>query len=373
MVSGVGIGGTAGQVLMIGPSRESRGGIASVVGIWEDAHVFETWGVRYLASHREGGVFAKLAVASAALGRAGVAIVSGRAKCLHVHVARRRSFWRKSLFVFLGRILRCPIVLHLHSGGFEAFYDHECGPLGRWVVRRTLSVSSVIVVLTQRWSGRVSELSGGRRVEVIPNFVVYAGPWKGSGVPGSGARYIAFLGKVGREKGVFDLLDSFALLSARFPDVRLKIAGAGDLDGVEARVHALGLDGSVDILGWVTGEDREALIRGAKAYALPSYYEGMPMGILEAMSRGVPVVATSVGAVPEMVADGVEGFVVEPGDVRALADRLERLVSGVELRRRMGEAGRRRVLKQFTTEVVGKQIDALYEGLGLRMSVGFRG
>ena len=353
------------SVLMVGPSRASRGGIATVVGLWEDAGVFQRWGVRYIASHEEGGRAHKISVAARALGRVAWSIGSGRSQCLHVHVARRRSFWRKALFVGVARLLGCPVVLHLHSGGFWDFVARECNGVGRWAVRRTVGAAARVVVLTESWRRAAEDLAGGGKIVVIPNFVPTGIGATGPRAAEAGCPYFLFLGKMGREKGVFELLEAFARVGRTYAGVRLKLGGDGDAEAVERSASALGVGDSVDLLGWVTGESKPQLIGDAVAFVLPSHYEGLPMGVLEAMEIGCPVIATPVGGVPDIVRDGVDGLLVPAGDVSALAEVMTRLLSDQGLRGRLSEAGKARVVEQFSREAVMPKIDALYRDLGL--------
>ncbi len=107
-------------------------------------------------------------------------------------------------------------------------------------------------------------------------------------------------------------------------------------------------------------------MQAARIYLLPSYNEGLPMSVLEAMAAGLPVITTPVGGIPEAVTDGVEGFLVQPGDVDALAGRLAQLLRDDALTQQMGAAARRKIEQTFSAEAILPHIDALYAGLGWR-------
>ena len=120
-------------IVMVGPSISSHGGIASVVLSWKQAGLFELWPIIYLETHIEGSKFDKLRVACSAMVKFLFLLASNRVACLHIHVARRTSFWRKSVFALAAFALRRPVLLHLHSGGFPAFqcvrFRFRCGKL----------------------------------------------------------------------------------------------------------------------------------------------------------------------------------------------------------------------------------------------------
>ena len=130
------------------------------------------------------------------------------------------------------------------------------------------------------------------------------------------------------------------------------------------RASELGLADQVNLLGWVGPDDKPTYLARATVYALPSYAEGLPMSVLEAMAAGVPVVTTPVGGIPEAVTDGVEGFLVEPGDIETLRARLTQLLEDSELAVRMGEAGRRKVKSSFSSAVIMPKLENMYIELG---------
>jgi glycosyltransferase involved in cell wall biosynthesis len=141
------------------------------------------------------------------------------------------------------------------------------------------------------------------------------------------------------------LLDAVAGL----PGVRLLVVGDGPLhDDVARRATAPGLEGRVDLAGRVA--DPGPLLAGADLFALTSAAENCPLALLEAMAAGLPVVATAVGGVPEVVRDGVDGLLVPTGDLRALRTALALLAEDEDLRRRMGASARDRILSRYTLD-----------------------
>jgi glycosyltransferase involved in cell wall biosynthesis len=134
------------------------------------------------------------------------------------------------------------------------------------------------------------------------------------------------------------LLEAFARVRARIPDARLMLLGDGPLfEQVREQARRLDLEDSTEFPGLV---DIWPRLAGSHAFALPSDYEGLPLAVLEAMAAGIPVVASSVEGITDVVRDGVTGFLTPQGDVYALTDRLIRLLSDARLRDRMGRAGR---------------------------------
>ena len=163
-------------------------------------------------------------------------------------------------------------------------------------------------------------------------------------------------------KGVRDLIFAFAELNKEFPSLRLEIAGSGPEQGNLIKiVQEAGILEAVRFLGWV--DDLRPVLRGWDVFALPSLDEALPMVILEAMAEGLPVVATRVGGIPELVDEERTGLLARPADVDGLHLALRRLVGDADLRRRFGDEGRLRAETKFTVEQMVGQIEGIYDGL----------
>jgi glycosyltransferase involved in cell wall biosynthesis len=159
-----------------------------------------------------------------------------------------------------------------------------------------------------------------------------------------------------------DVLDGFKRLRARGVDATLCLVGDGpDRAGLERRAHELGIIKDTLFLGYQ--EDVGPLYAAFDALVLPSGNEGTPVSVIEALAAGTPVVATRVGGVPDIVRDGEDGFLVEPGESEAFAERLAELARDTPLRERLGAAGRERVLPRYAVERLVDDIDRLYRAL----------
>jgi glycosyltransferase involved in cell wall biosynthesis len=176
---------------------------------------------------------------------------------------------------------------------------------------------------------------------------------------------IAYVGRFVREKGILDLLEAIALVAPDVPGLRLLMVGdtlpSDRGRGVEKEIHDLiaarGLEKVVAFLGY--REDVPALLRICDLFALPSYREGMPLTILEAMAAAKPVIASNVRGCREEVVEGVTGLLVEPGDVRGLAEAVRTLALAPERARAMGRAGRERAETAFDRRrVLAEEVDA---------------
>lgn len=166
-------------------------------------------------------------------------------------------------------------------------------------------------------------------------------------------------GRLSPEKGFSILVDAAGRVLKRVPNARFVLFGEGaERPRLESRIAQIGLSGVFRLAGFCN--DLDALIPWADVIALPSFTEGLPNIALEAAAAGVPVVATAVGGTPEVVADGVSGYLVPAGDDIALADRIARVLANPELARKLGAAGTRRMAEQFSFEAQARAYEALF-------------
>jgi glycosyltransferase involved in cell wall biosynthesis len=348
------------RLIMLGTAFDTRGGISAVVNTYRAHGLFERWPIEYIATHCDGGAWRKARAALAAVRRLAVSLAGDRNAIVHIHGASRASFWRKSVFMAIALAARCPVIFHLHGGGFATFYEQECGPARRWIVRFLLGRASRIIVLSSQWRAWVSSTMHN------PNVTCIANPMRVHPEPAAARRRntLLFLGRLERAKGVFDLVDAGAALRRTHPDLRLVLAG-DDIDGLGAYAAERGLAEAVQLTGWVGPEQKRALLDTAAVFVLPSYAEGSPISLLEAMAAGLPSVATAVGGIPDVVADGVNGMLVEPGDVGMLTGVLRKLLDDRMLRSRLGAAARETVRLRFDADHVIGELEKIYASLGL--------
>jgi glycosyltransferase involved in cell wall biosynthesis len=286
-------------------------------------------------------------------------LFTGRVALLHVHSSSGPSFWRKSLFIVPAFWLRVPVVLHWHGGGFVQFFERSAGWRQRfigWLFRRC----DRVVALSAQWHDTLTRLVPGIRAVTITNPVVMPpAPAPLTGDPPA----VLFLGLVNAHKGVYDLLQAWAVVQRQVPGARLRIGGTGELEAARRQAEALGIAGSVEWLGWIGRERKAEALSGAWALVLPSYMEGVPMALLEAMAAGVPVVSTRVGGIPLAVRDGLDGLLLPPGDPQALAQALLALLQDEPRRLQMGAQARRRMAAEFSVDVIAPQLEALWAEL----------
>jgi len=366
-------------ILMVGTDLAALGGIRSVVQGYSDGGLFERFPVTYVATHCDGSAWAKLRRALLGWSRAAYCLATLDAPLVHVHTASRASFWRKSVVCWMAQAAGRPYVLHLHGGGFTRFYHEECGPLRRRIVRSVLARAALVLAVSEEWRVSLERICPEARVEVLPNAVavpprdgrraresVSACPATSVGsADAHSSRPILFLGQLHREKGVLDLVRAFAQVARRFPDAMLLCAGNGDAGAVEAVARELGVAERVHCPGWLDAERKPRALATAAIFVLPSYTEGLPMALLEAMAWGLPVIASPVGGIPQVVQHGHNGLLVAAGDVTRLAESLTLLLSDPARAERLGQAARATIEAQFALDAALARLSGIYARFGL--------
>jgi glycosyltransferase involved in cell wall biosynthesis len=350
----------ADHILMLGPSLEVQGGISTVERSLLEHWPVSKYRVQHLGTLVDGSKWAKLVVATKAFTRFLGLLLIRRPAVIHIHFASRASFFRKSLFVLAARGFRRRIILHAHGGEFHLFYDTESGRLGRWYIRWIVNQADRLLVVSGQWQEFYHRIYK-RREPIVMHNPVHCPPLNPD--RGEGAPLLLTLGRLGCGKGTYDLLAAVPRILERHPEAEFWLAGDGEVEEVRRLLRTKPYGDHVRLVGWVTGGRKEEILTRATLFVLPSYNEGLPLAVLEAMAYGLPIVSTPVGGIPEAIVDGETGFLVEPGDVEAIARKVNLLLSDAELRDRMGMNARRRAQEQFEVGAIINQLFTIYDEL----------
>lgn len=323
------------RVLMVGNDPSVKGGISSVISqlVGHDWHA-DGISLGFIPTYIASNPVSKILFFARALCRLRKVIADSttRPDVVHIHMSYRGSFVRKYQVHKLCRKYGVPDVIHIHGSEFAKWYG-ECKPSEQAKIRTLLREAKAIIVLGQQWNDCIKAIEPDANTVVVSN-TVHIPETKAQWSSGQHFQ-ILFMGVLIQRKGVSDLLDAMAKLrrERRLGDVRLVIAGSGAQEAeLRTKAERLGLlngqdsDGDVvSFAGWADGEKKRELLGRSQALVLPSYNEGLPVAVLEAISYGMPVVATNVGDVAAAVHDDENGYLIKPGDVDALADALEKI------------------------------------------------
>ena len=274
--------------------------------------------------------------------------LDGRLAGVHVNMAERLSLFRKSAVIVTSRALGIPVVLHLHAAQLHHFYRTLPRPLQaltRWVF--SLPASCVVLGTAAR-SFVIDELRvPADRVEIVINGVPEPTEARRK-VVAHAVQRVLFVGNLSERKGVSDLLQALALPGFDTARLEVSLAGGGDMQAYQATARELGIDRFVRFEGWSDQPKVARLMARADVLVLPSYDEGLPLVILEALANGVAVVCSPVGEIPSVLTHDVNACFVRPGDVAGLAAALQRVLQQPELMDTLEHNGRTLYEQQFS-------------------------
>ena len=351
------------KVLMLGNDPSVKGGITSVISQLL-AHDWNSEGIdmKFIPTYVETNNVRKILFFAKALRRINKELKTNKPDVVHMHMSYKGSFTRKFFLHKLCKKNNIPDIIHLHGSEFKKWFD-ESDDKKKEQIQTLLKESAGFIVLGDKWNKAVKEIEPKTNTVVVSNTVHipdYTVEWKQPFT-------VLFMGVLIKRKGVADLINAIYLLNKenKLDNVRLVIAGSGAEEAeLKAMCTQLGLDNYIEFAGWTAGEKKEKLFRESQMLVLPSYNEGLPIAILEAISCGMPVVATNVGDISSAVIDGENGYLIEPGDVLAIKQAIEKIVWGPEVFNKMVTASRQLAESGFSDEKYFSCINDLYKEIG---------
>jgi len=290
-----------------------------------------------------------------------VELVRFRPDVVHVNTPYYWAFLRDGVAVWMASWAGARTALHPRGGDFPEFVDGAPGLLRRFI-DATLRRADVCIALTRPNQRLLGEIVGEQRVRYVPNFVELRdlGPVPDRAGRDGGPVNVLFVGWMLEAKGVRELLEAARAL----PEARFTLIGAEDPEFLASIGDELGaLSDRVRRIPPRPRHEMLPLYASADVFVLPTWREGFPNVILEAMGAGLPIVATPAGAIPEAVRDGEEGLLVPIRDPAALTEALRRVIGDRELRLAMGRRARRRAEDVFSIDAVTKQLETVYRDL----------
>jgi glycosyltransferase involved in cell wall biosynthesis len=282
-------------------------------------------------------------------------LVSRWPAIVYVPIAQNTLGYLRDLFFLLpASLLRKKTIVHFHGADFQGFYRRS-SKLMQALIRVSLSSARRIIVLGEGLRTQFTDFLPMEQIVAVPNGIPDLFASADQRPDKSGEVNVLFLSNLMREKGLFVVLEAARFVVSQEPRACFTLAGAWFRDddrlAAEKLVQELSLTDYVRFLGVVTGDAKRQALAGSRLLVFPPVApEGFGLVILEAMSAGLPVIATRQGAIPDVIVEGVTGYVVEPGDAAAIADRILCLLRDDDSRWRMGQAGRERFLCNYTLE-----------------------
>lgn len=342
-------------ILQIGPSLKDKGGMVTVMQEIMDSKLSKECRIIHIPTYISKK---KFALFFGSIFRILWYKIIYRVELSHVHMASYGSFYRKSILIKLCRILNIKILLHCHGACFEEFYNSLNDKKQRYV-KKIFNKCEKVIVLSESWKNFYSKFVEEDKIVIMYNSVHVPEKIERSTV--NGTIKGVFLGRIGERKGVYDIIDAVEKLSKENIRVEITIAGDGEVDKAKKLIKTKKLEKEIKILNWINKDEKDEILRKSDFFLLPSYNEGMPLSVLEAMSYSLPVITSKVGGIPEIVTMEKNGILVEPGDKEELEEAIRKIVLDEKLRNNLAEKAFETINERFNLNSYIEKLEKIYK------------
>lgn len=343
------------KVLFLGVSKKTKGGMTAVL-VSYDKYIEN---MRFIPTWMLGNKAVKSWYALQALVRTWFLLTfDKRIKIVHIHGAANASFERCKLFINLAKKCGKKVILHEHAADFVEYFDRADD---KQAITDMLQKCDVLIVLSQSWKEYFASIGmDDSKIHVLNNIVSPPELLPEKHVA-DGKLHLMYMGEISKRKGGFDLLQAIADNKDYFKNKLVLRMGGNEVDGdIKTFIKEHGLESFVSYEGWIAGQKKIDCLNWEDVYILPSYNEGLPIAILEAMAYSHPVISTPVGGIPEVIETGKNGMLVQPGDTKAIADAIKYYIENPDVIKVHGGSAYQ-VVQNFFPERVFYDLKKIYE------------
>lgn len=345
------------KILFLGVSKKTKGGMTAVLVSYskyiERMRFIPTW---HLGSKLVKSVYALQAIIRTWL----LLMFDNRIKIVHIHGAANASFERCKIFIKLAKRFNKKAILHEHAADFVEYYNNS---EDKEIITATINRCDCLIVLSKSWKEYFSSIGVNENKIQVLNNIVSPPELHTELHPANGKLHLLYMGEISKRKGGYDLLKAVYDYREMFQGKLLLRMGGNEVDGdIKAYIREHDLQSIVTYEGWVSGQKKIECLNWEDVYILPSYNEGLPIAILEAMTYHHPVISTPVGGIPEVLKDGYNGKVVTPGDIEKIANAISFYIDNKEAIKEQGENSYK-VVQPFLPDSVFSSLKSIYNKL----------
>ena len=322
------------KVCMVVPSFTAKGGITSVVSGYRNSQLTEDYDVRFIETYCEGNVIRKVSKALRAYFEFIYTTLVWKPNLVHVHTSFGGSFYRKALIIEMASLAKIPVINHVHGAEFDEFYRRK-SQRKKKAIEKIYNKCIRTIALSEEWKKNLAEIVPEQTISVVENYGILQEDLIKEKFTKPNHKMILFLGFICERKGCLDIPAIVDQVCRKIPDARFILGGSGEIEKVKQKLSAKYKD-NVEFPGWIRNEQKKQYLREADIFLLPSYNEGMPMAILDAMGCGLPIVSTDVGGIPKIVRQGINGYLYKPGDSKSMACAIIEYLTDDEKRLKAG-------------------------------------
>lgn len=352
------------KICMIVPSPDVKGGIASVVNGYRGSLLEENYQIIFVESYQDGTKVRKFFKAICGYIHFIKVLVFNDPDIIHIHSSFGPSFYRKIPFIYMATWCKKPIINHIHGAEFVSFYTNASNRKKK-LIRKVYQKCSILIALSAEWKEKLLQITPNGRIAILENYSILQKSAMEERLKRECNNIILFLGELGKRKGCYDIPQVAKRVLDMIPDATFILAGKGtpeDERNIKQAFIDLGITSHIIFPGWVRGEAKDQLLKSADIFFLPSYNEGMPMSILDAMGYGLPIVSTNVGGIPKLVTDK-NGICCDAGDITSMSCQIIKILKNEKIRRQCSQASYQIVEEQYSLEKHIEKLKSIYENI----------
>jgi glycosyltransferase involved in cell wall biosynthesis len=332
--------------------------VGSVIKVYSQK--FEVF--NFITTHKEGNTLSKGFTFALSLFKNFFTLITNqKIKIIHIHGASYGSFYRKFIIFLIGKYLfKKKIIYHIHGAEFHLLYKRS-NKLAQKMISFFINNCNCVICLSQKWREFLNKNFIPKRIEILPNIIDY--PIEVAENKKTNLIFFLFLGYIGKRKGIFDLLNVLIENKVEYEKrIKLLIGGNGEIQYLRDVIKKNNIEHFVEFGGWIKNEKKIEVFNKSDIFILPSYNEGLPISILEAMSYGEAIISTTVGGIPEIVRDQENGLLIEPGNLEQLKAAIDFFLDNHEKINQYGNNSKKMVENHFPDAVMN-QLSCIYQSL----------
>lgn len=340
------------NVLNIGPPfKNPRGGIAQVLNSY--SKIIQPF--NFISTTGGGNKLSNLFILMKSLLKYLYFLQFKGIEIIHIHSASNLSFSRKSLFVKLGKFFNKKVLLHLHGGLFEEFYHTNPKK-----ITKTCNKADGIITVSKYFEEFVKNNKLNKLVFRLPNGIYLPSQIKRE-KPNDGSIQFLFLGTISEIKGIFDIIEVLGKNQDKLRGkIKLIVAGNGESDKLIDLISQYHIKDIVEYVGWADNDTKDRLLRNADVYIQPSHFESFGISILEAMSYGIPVIASNIGGIPDFVKNNETGILIKPKDQDGLLNAIKFVIENPNEAIEMGKKAKL-IANDYTPDKIKHHLTNIYQ------------
>lgn len=348
------------KILMVGSSLDVRGGMTTVTEGFLN-HKFINFDLCYIPTHTQKSRIKQILFYGISLFKVIICLIINNVSIVHIHFSERGSFIRKNIIMNISKLFKKKVIIHMHGAEFKEYYN-SCIPRKKDKIKHFLLSADKVIVLGENWNEFVKTIDKNINTDIIPNFVECVDE---SAVYNTNDVNILFLAVLIKRKGIYELVEAVNQLikekNETSCNINVIVAGSGiEEQKLKKLVRDLKIDDKFEFKGWVNKEQKIDILKKSQIFVLPSYNEGLPVSILEAMSYGLPIISTNVGSIEDAVKDNYNGIIVNPGNVSELKNAIHKLMKDKNLWNIFSQNSKYLVEQNYNQNIYFKKVEKIY-------------